>query len=1166
LLAADFQRSLNETRSRISPIAGQGDPLRHSPFHPEHPWLGYYRETFFHIPFLVADQLNTDQDFAGAQRWYHTVFDPTAADGETWRNRELAAPDDRTTTLRDLLVDSAALDAYRANPFSPHAIARTRLSAYAKSVVMKYVDNLLDWGDSLFAQFTMESVNEASMLYVMARDILGPRPQALGSCGAGTKTRTYREIRPGLTDVSDFLVELETPPAPTPLAAAAPPNTYVIPVGTVLVAETVAAATVEPVIAVADTTPLADGAPGVAFPLPPSGQPVPNTVGEAGVAQTPLALAQLATSATVWTSTAGTPLTTLAGGIDGGLPPDSGLTVTGIEVGTGIGPGADSGEVTLPGSGLTDYVRGYGPGSVGTRFGDPLKPFDELHPRGPEPLEVIYDLDDVERPFVLGDPWSHRVPFHPVEVVPPKESVFCIPPDQELLGYWDRVENHLDKIRSCRDISGARRRLELFAPELDPRLLVRMTAAGLTIDDVLGPTAGRLPAHRFNYLVDKAKEQLATVQNFGGQLLAALEKGDAQELENLRAVHEQNLLAMRRRLAQLEIDAAEDTLESLRLQREGVEYRRQHFVALREAGTLPQERKQQDLQREAAQFRTAASMAQAVASILTIVPDFGAPTAMKFGGSQLGAAGRAVGEGLGAHAGFLDTGGMMAGVEASVRRRDEEWKHQEETARRELGQLDRSITAAEIRRDIAVRSLEVHERTVEQAEEMFEFFRDRFSSVQRYRLLVKELRRLHKVAFDSALRLAQLAEQAYRAERQDDGPSDDDDMLAGGYWDAQNAGLLAGEKLLVDLQRLERQYVARNTRRLEIQQSFSLAQLAPDQLADLRLTGECTFSIPEWFFDLSYPGQFRRRLKGVRLTMPCLTGPYTNVGATLRLTGSRIRLTAPANQAASLGEPTLVPLGHTMSMATSRAQRDGGVFEFGFRDDRYLPFEGAGAISDWSLSLPKTLRVFDYTTITDVVIHLDYTADHDAELERRWDLAAGLVTLLRGDAQGEPPLVRRFSLHDELPDVFHRLLTSPPNTEVAFTLDERYFSLFLAGRKLEARAASVSILSPLDDLDGASIALARKPTPPASAAFVTVTAPTQPDGDLPGGLREFDCGSVLTTSPSNAGLPPEIIGTYLVKVASPGSLATAPPGAALSPDALRDVVLRVGYRLATPSA
>jgi hypothetical protein len=692
-------------------------------------------------------------------------------------------------------------------------------------------------------------------------------------------------------------------------------------------------------------------------------------------------------------------------------------------------------------------------------------------------------------------------------------------------------------------------------------MLVRMTAAGLTLDDILGLTAGQLPAYRFTYLIDKAKQHVGTVQNFGGQLLAALEKGDAGELDHLRTVHEQNLLTLRRKLAQLEIDAAEDTLESLRLQRDAVDYRRQHFVALREAGTLPQEHKQQDLQREASQFRTAASIAQTVASILTIIPDFGAPTAMKFGGSQLGAAGRAVGEGLGAHAGFLDTGSVMAGVEASMRRRDEEWKHQEESARRELAQLDKSITAAEIRRDIAVHSLEVHERTIAQAEEVFEFFRDRFTSVDRYRLLVKDLRRLYKVAFDSALRLAKLVEQAYRAERQDDDSTADDDLLAGGYWDAQNAGLLAGEKLLADLQRLERQYVTRNTRKLEIEHSFSLAQLAPDDLARLRLTGECSFSIPEWFFDLSYPGQYRRRIKAVRLTMPCVTGPYTNVGATLRLTGSQIRTAAPANQIDPLPLPTVVSTGHTVAIATSKAQLDAGVFEFSFRDERYMPFEGAGAISDWSLTLPKTLRAFDYGTISDVIVHLDYTADHDAELERRWDAAAGLVTLLQGDIGGEPPLVRRFSLRDELPDVFHRLMSSPAGTEVTLTLDERYFSLFLAGQVLEARSASVSILTPLEDLAGASIALAKKPVPPAAAKYITAPAAARPSGGVPGGLREFDCGSVLRTPPANAGLAPEIVGTYLITIVTAGALG-APGDGAMDPGVLRDIVLRVGYRLA----
>jgi hypothetical protein len=50
------------------------------------------------------------------------------------------------------------------------------------------------------------------------------------------------------------------------------------------------------------------------------------------------------------------------------------------------------------------------------------------------------------------------------------------------------------------------------------------------------------------------------------------------------------------------------------------------------------------------------------------------------------------------------------------------------------------------------------------------------------------------------------------------------------------------------------------------------------------------------------------------------------------------------------------------------------MFELNFRDERYLPFEGTGAISTWQLELPDKIRQFDYNTILDVIIHIKYTA------------------------------------------------------------------------------------------------------------------------------------------------------------------------------------------------
>ena len=48
--------------------------------------------------------------------------------------------------------------------------------------------------------------------------------------------------------------------------------------------------------------------------------------------------------------------------------------------------------------------------------------------------------------------------------------------------------------------------------------------------------------------------------------------------------------------------------------------------------------------------------------------------------------------------------------------------------------------------------------------------------------------------------------------------------------------------------------------------------------------------------------------------------------------------------------------GSTDVIVTSGGVNDSGMFETNLRDERFLPFEGAGAISTWSLSLPAELR------------------------------------------------------------------------------------------------------------------------------------------------------------------------------------------------------------------
>jgi len=75
--------------------------------------------------------------------------------------------------------------------------------------------------------------------------------------------------------------------------------------------------------------------------------------------------------------------------------------------------------------------------------------------------------------------------------------------------------------------------------------------------------------------------------------------------------------------------------------------------------------------------------------------------------------------------------------------------------------------------------------------------------------------------------------------------------------------------------------------------------------------------------------------------------------------------------------------GATQSIATSNGQSDSGLFQLSFNDDRYLPFEFAGAMSRWQIEIPPENNEFDLSTLTDVVMQLNYTSRDGGEATRR---------------------------------------------------------------------------------------------------------------------------------------------------------------------------------------
>ncbi len=183
----------------------------------------YNWELFFHIPLLISERLKQNQKFEEARKWLHFIFDPTrsssipeAGSERFWITRPFKEEIiNGIMTLEEIMDDStnpglrSQLEYWEGNPFKPHAVARMRIAAYMRSVVMKYIENLVEWGDQLFRKDTLESINEATLLYVLAANIFGKRPRKIPARAVPVKV-CFENIKDDLGSFNNPDVDIES--------------------------------------------------------------------------------------------------------------------------------------------------------------------------------------------------------------------------------------------------------------------------------------------------------------------------------------------------------------------------------------------------------------------------------------------------------------------------------------------------------------------------------------------------------------------------------------------------------------------------------------------------------------------------------------------------------------------------------------------------------------------------------------------------------------------------------------------------------------------------------------------------------------------------------------------------------------------------------------------
>ena len=101
------------------------------------------------------------------------------------------------------------------------------------------------------------------------------------------------------------------------------------------------------------------------------------------------------------------------------------------------------------------------------------------------------------------------------------------------------------------------------------------------------------------------------------------------------------------------------------------------------------------------------------------------------------------------------------------------------------------------------------------------------------------------------------------------------------------------------------------------------------------------------------------------------------------------------------------------------------MLELSFHDERYLPFEGAGAISTWHIELPAAYKQFDYDMISDLIMHVRYTArEGGAAFRAMTQNALGAMLNETVLAAGRKGLYVAFSLRDSFPNEWWQLSES----------------------------------------------------------------------------------------------------------------------------------------------
>jgi len=644
--------------------------------------------------------------------------------------------------------------------------------------------------------------------------------------------------------------------------------------------------------------------------------------------------------------------------------------------------------------------------------------------------------------------------------LPTVDFWFCAPVNPVIGALQAHGELCLYELRHGMNIAGMTRQVDPYSAPTD-------SGSGLpTIGSdgqLMLPGAVTLQPTAYPYatLIKRAQQLVQTAAQIEAQMLAALQQYQQAAYAELQARQNLTVTDATVQLQSLTAQQAAASVTLAQLQQQNAQMQASYWQQLQGSDIGSLEQSAITAQQTEKGLQIEAGVAGATTGLLEAVATFGATS-----GSFLAA-------GLTSAAGVSATAAQIDNAQASLELQQDSWQFQLSQSQEAAQIAGQQITIATDQVRVAGQQLAIAQLQAGNAADTLNFLVNQFLNAPLYDWMAGVLQGVYSYFLQQATAVALLAENQMAFERQEVPPG----FIKSNYWQPASANLLAAgtsdtmgltgaEQLTQDITELDQYYFSTDQRRLQLTKTISLAQLYPVDFQQLRETGVMNFSTPLTLFDQDFPGHYMRLIQQVSTSVIALIPPVQGIKATLSCTGaSQVVIGPDVFQ-------TVVVRTDPQSVAITTPLNATGVLSTDPQSELLLPFQELGVAAQWEFSMPLAANQFDFSTLADVQITINYTALADPGYR------AQVIRSLDGQVSQERP----YSFVNDLPDQWYDLnnpfQTATPMT-VQFTVAATDFPANLNDIRIQqvilsfARADGASFEIPVSSLlffEGASTA------------------------------------------------------------------------------------------------